>query len=97
MFNWLKNLFSKSKKEVEKIIPRTYESATYENGTMYIKYTNGDEEAYKGDCTVWHKLPMMHRARTFKEGELCDIQKYIKHYGNPYPTAHLNKEKDLQG
>ena len=62
--------------------------ATYENEVMTIEYDNGKTEQYNGSCTVWHKMPMMQRCSTAKEAWLCDIWKYIKHYGNSYPNAH---------
>lgn len=65
--------------------------ATYKNGIMTVTYSNGSIKQYKGSVTVWHELPFMQRAGTFKESDLSDIYEYIKTYGNPYPTAHKTK------
>ena len=55
---------------------------------MTVVYGNGKVLKYHGSSTVWRSYPMMKRMGTFKEGELCDIWKYIKTHGNSYPTAH---------
>ena len=66
---------------------------TYNKDIMEVWYSDGTCEQFKGKCTVWHKLPMMERCGTMKEGTLNSMWKYIGLYGNPYPTAHLNKKK----
>jgi hypothetical protein len=62
--------------------------ATYEDRVMTIEYSNGKTEQYHGDCTVWHKMPMMKRCTTSRESWLLEIWTYIEHYGNSYPNAH---------
>jgi hypothetical protein len=56
---------------------------------LWVKWSTGNEQHFKGSCTVWHSYPMMKRMPTSTESELCDIWEYIKEHGNPYPTAHL--------
>jgi hypothetical protein len=63
-------------------------NATYFKDVLTIKYDDDTIREYSGSCTVWHHYPMMERCSTFREGELCDIWKYIQAHGNPYPTAH---------
>lgn len=94
MIKLIAKLFGKKAEEVVKAMkPVSMTSATYSGELMTIKYDNGKSKQYSGSCTVWHTYPMMQRCGTFKEGELCDIWKYIKTHGNPYPTAHLKKEQ----
>lgn len=95
MIKLIASLFSKKAKAVVKAItPVSMVSATYSGGIMTIDYDNGKSKQYSGSCTVWHTYPMMQRCGTFKEGELCDIWKYVKTHGNPYPTAHLKKKQE---
>ena len=67
--------------------------ATYKHGIMTLTYADNSTAQYKGECTVWNRLPYMERAGTSTESELCDIWKYIEHNGNPYPTAHKSTSK----
>lgn len=78
MFKFIKNLLG-----IKTII-----FANYEKSIMTVHYDDGSFDKYHGECTVWHKLPLMERCGTYKESELCDIWQYIKFYGNDYPTAH---------
>tara|TARA_R110002072_G_scaffold244278_1_gene403593 strand:+ start:1244 stop:1507 length:264 start_codon:yes stop_codon:yes gene_type:complete len=73
--------------------PKYVIEASYENNIMTIKLSNGSIEKYLGNGTVWHKLPMMERCSTFREGYLSDIHSYIKFHGAPYPNGHTIKEK----
>ncbi len=78
--NWLAKIWNK-------LFPHIVE-ASYKDGLMTLKYSDGDSVAYQGSCTVWHKYPMMERCSTLKEMELYDILTYIKTHGNPYPLSH---------
>lgn len=78
-----KRLFTK--KRISKI--------TYLDTTLTVYYTDGSKEQYEGSCTVWHKHPYMERAGIMTETWLSEIYTYIKKFGNPYPTAHLNKKE----
>ncbi len=82
-----------STKSVMKTIHNPIVEATYDHKkeVMTVKYHNGQISQYQGSSTVWHSYPMMHRIGTLGEGRLCDIYKYIKIHGNPYPTAHDKK------
>lgn len=81
----------KATKKLKDVIYNPIVKATYDNRIMTIEYYNGQTMQYEGTCTVWHSYPMMKRAGTLKEGELCDIWAYIKRHGNPYPDAHVTK------
>lgn len=50
---------------------------------------SGDKSKYRGDCTVWHKMPHMSRCSTALEGQLSELQKYCKKWKGPWPVAHL--------
>ena len=71
--------------------------ATYseDNEIMTLYYSDNYIEEYKGSCTVWSKLPFMQRPGTLNESFLCSVWKYIKEYGNPYPTAHKRKDYNV--
>ncbi len=71
----------------KKITPHVVE-ATYENEIMSVKYSDGSEEQYKGNCTVWRTMPMMKSCSLSRREKLSEIWSYIEHHGNPYPTAH---------
>lgn len=77
-------------------VRKPYFTAKYDKQTqiMTVYNVDGTNEQYNGSGTVWHRMPYMERCSTAKEYLLCDIWHYIKHYGNPYPTAHENKDKD---
>lgn len=60
---------------------------------MTVTYSDSSTFQFKGDSTIWRTYPMMRRCSTIIQGELCDIQQYIKEHGNPYPTAHELKNK----
>lgn len=80
---------------MEAFLPSKITKATYNeiDEVMKVEFANGSKRVFKGDVSVWNELPLMNHCSVFEEGTLCDIQKYIKHHGNPYPTAHLSKEK----
>lgn len=85
--NFIKSLLKRFKREritVERV--SYYESSRI----MTVTYSDGSQNKYKGDCTIWHELPMMTRCSIWKEAELCSYWQYIKTHGNDYPTAHLN-------
>ncbi len=67
-------------------------SATYEDGIMKVCWSDGSKGEYKGECTVWHRLPSMRRPGTLMESELCRLQDYIEYYGNPYRIDHANRK-----
>lgn len=71
----------------------TKSNVPHEN-IITIYYSDGSRQSFEGDCTVWLKLPLMEPVTTCERSDLYRIQKYIKKYGNPYPTAHTYK--DLQ-
>lgn len=75
------------KDEMDKIT-----KAQYRNEVMTVWYQSGKVVEYEGSGTVWNKMPMMQRCGTMKEIKLCEIYKYIRKWGNDYPTAHLNLE-----
>lgn len=84
-----------NKKEIKEFKPFKFPKlvkATYVDGIMTLEYDNGEIKQYEGSVTVWHKLPLMERCNTDKEFELCQYWKYIKHWGNDYPTAHLKQK-----
>lgn len=89
--NWLSKILTKIFGELKAIEPVKIKEATYDkpNEVLLITFSDGSTEEYKGSSTVWHKMPLMERQNTYRESYLCDIYTYIKHYGNPYPTAHL--------
>ncbi len=66
-------------------------SAEYKDGVMKVVWEDGSSAAYKGSCTVWHKMPYMRRCGTATEGWLCDLWKYNKQWDGAYPNAHKNK------
>lgn len=68
-------------------------SAEYSDEIMTLTYKNGDKAQYAGNCTVWYTFPYYVRCSTSMEIQLVSIWKYIGKFGNPYPTAHLNKKK----
>ena len=76
--------------------PRVFPKVTdaiYQEETqiLWVKWSNGLEQHFKGSCTVWYTYPMMNRCSTSIESELCDLWSYIKEHGNPYPTAHIKE------
>ncbi len=89
MIKYIRKLLNKNK-PLGKANAKILSEANYdkEKEVLTLTFSDGSEEQYKGDCTVWHKIPLMKRCSTLKECELVDIWKYINHYGNPYPTAH---------
>lgn len=58
--------------------------ASYSGGRMTVIRRNGKKEKYKGDCTVWYKLPSYEICDTFTDSELSQIQKYIENENKPY-------------
>jgi hypothetical protein len=66
-------------------------SADYKDGVMTIEYENQKVEQYSGDCTVWYKMPYMKRCGTSTESWLCELWKYNRTWGGPYPNAHETK------
>lgn len=75
-----------------KIVKAVYKGGELE-GIMTVTYNDDSEIKYKGGVTVWHELPLMKRCSTDLEYYLSDIQEYIEHYGNPYPTAHKTNQQ----
>lgn len=69
-----------------------FEKATQQGDIIIFYYSDQRTRHFKGSNTVWHELPFMGRCSTPIEYKLCDIEGYVKQWGNPYPTAHL-KEK----
>lgn len=69
-------------------------SATYdgETKTLTIQLKSGTEMEFEGEGTVWYFLPLMGRCSTSQELQFSEIYRYVKRYGNPYPTAHLNEK-----
>ena len=62
---------------------------------LKVRYKNGEVKEYFFDPCINEIL----NKKTFLTGEelghLKMVVSYIKQYGNPYPTAHLNeKDKD---
>lgn len=84
-------------KRIARVINPTIVSATMEatkNHDYIIKATidNGREEYtydYIGSSTVWRTFPGFTRCTPYMETQLSNVCRYIKHYGNPYPTAHV--------
>ena len=89
MFGYIKKLFKASVPKFNNGLDEANYNSETEVLTMMFK--DGTTEEYKGSSTVWRKMPLMQRCNTLKEYDLADIYKYIKHYGNPYPKAHLKK------
>jgi hypothetical protein len=90
------NMFGYIKKLIKSSVPKfnnELDEATYDENeeVLTMTFKDGTIEKYKGSGTVWHEMPLMKRCGTLKEYDLCDIYKYIKHYGNPYPKAHKKK------
>lgn len=71
--------------------------AEYHGSIMTTKYSNGVSREFEGSCTVWGELPMMKSCGTLESRELLDVWKYIKHWGNNYPDAHLKKDNKQLG
>jgi hypothetical protein len=71
--------------------------ATYHNEIMTVYWSDGEVTEYKGSSTVWHRLPYMKKVSTHREFELSEVFHYIKEHGNPYPVAHLKKDKKESG
>lgn len=44
----------------------------YRNGVMTVIYPNGKKDKFKGESTVWYKLPEMKRCGTFTERWLSE-------------------------
>lgn len=71
--------------------------ATYNYKTHILTVTDTKEnkvKQYHGSSTVWRSYPLMRRCSSYLERKLSDTHKYIMMHGNPYPTAHLNKQDD---
>lgn len=79
---------------LDKLAQPTLKKATLENSIITIEYTDGTFVKYKGGSTVWKRLPKMERPGTHTESLLSQIEEYVEHYGNPYPTAHLETKND---
>lgn len=93
--HFFKALFYKGKPtspdKVQLIKPvKKVNKATKVDGSLVVEWNNGAVTYYTGSGTVWRKLPYHERCDTFLEGKLSEIDKYIKTWGNPYPTAHEN-------
>ena len=48
----------------------------YKDKVMTVRYSDGSEVKYSGECTVWHKLPHMKRCGVLTETWLCNLWKY---------------------
>jgi len=68
------------------------ETASYDSAKqiLTVKFKDGGETKYKGQCTVWHELPRMKRCGTFEESDLHKLWEYCTQHKGNYPTAHLN-------
>jgi hypothetical protein len=80
MRTWLNGL-------LDKWFPKPIKS-TLDNEILSVTWSSGETIQYKGECTVWHEMPMMKRCSTLMESLLSELWEYHKNYGNPYPTAH---------
>jgi hypothetical protein len=67
----------------------------YGDGTLTLTFDDGTTEDFFGSLTIWHRLPMMDRLSTSEEFKLYAIYKYIRHYGNDWPTAHEKTETNV--
>jgi hypothetical protein len=75
--------------------PLAMDKAEYIGDMLTITYNDGSVKQYKGESTVWRTYPMMGRCDSVLEYTLSDILCYIQEHGNPYPTAHLNKDQGV--
>jgi hypothetical protein len=66
--------------------------ATYDKDkkVLSVKYSNDTLVQYYLDGAVWLSYPMMRFVEN--QSELEGLYKYINVHGNPWPTAHLNRE-----
>ena len=62
--------------------------ATYCAGVLNVWYEDGQISQYKGQCTVWYKMPYMERCSAPLEAMLCELWEYIMYYKGAYPDAH---------
>lgn len=91
----LRRFFSKKKQVTPSKKEQTYKrckrviiNAEYNKGIMTVTYSDGKTVQYKGGYTVWNEMPLMRNCSTNECFTLTNIEKYINHYGNPYPNAH---------
>ena len=81
--NWIKSTLG-----LTKIV-----NATYYKKVLTVTWSDGAISTYYGEgSTVWYHYPSMKRCSTNTEYTLAEVMTYIKEFGNPYPTAHLNKK-----
>jgi len=90
MIKYIKKFFKASIAKIKNELDEA--NYDFKSEVLTMTFKDGTIEEYKGSSTVWRKMPLMTRCSTLKEYDLCDIYKYINHYGNPYPKAHKKNE-----
>lgn len=86
-------LFKKLWSPTERNIP--VHATRSDTGILKVRYKNGEVKEYFFSPWINEILGKKTHLSDKEMGDLKMVISYIKQYGNPYPTAHLNeKDKD---